>query len=213
MNDNWSINTLPILKEENYNIAWSETWSSINEIGHMYRDHMFTYKEYKKTEQSFINFFIELFKYVHAHKVKIIQLKKNRFPVNATYDRKGVLRTWYDRIVNNMSVNLDDLQYIVPLILRENIWGTLYHKKSKTYIHFGYDYFVYVNSPLFHYRKGVEGYLNVDFEKLVFGNGLYIDYEAIRVTQKLTGHDYAEFLEREHETIEGYYCIKNDNNV
>ena len=201
MNDNWCMNTLPILKEENYNKAWSETWSSIDEIGRVYNGHVFTYKEYKKKEQSFINFFVELFKYVHARKVKIIQLRKNRFPVNATYDRKGVLRTWYDRIENNLSLTLDDLQYVVPLILRENIWGTLYHKNSKTYIHFGYDYFVYVNSPMFHYCKEMNGYLNTDFEKLVFQNKLFIDYNAIRITKKMIGEEYVQFIEREHEIL------------
>ncbi len=171
--ENWRFSAAAILKEENY--RWSNSWTSISDIGRVYQGKIFTYKEYKKTEQSYINFFVKLFKYVHAHKVKIIQFSDLKFPVRATYDRNGKLREWYEKIDNNMSLSLDEIQYVIPLILRENIYGVLYHKKSKTYIHFGYDYYVYVNSPkLFQIVDGKDVY-NPDFVEMVHKYGLYIE--------------------------------------
>ena len=41
MNDNWSKKALPILKEENY--RWSESWTSIVDIGREYHGKAFTY--------------------------------------------------------------------------------------------------------------------------------------------------------------------------
>lgn len=200
MNDNWSINTLPILKEENY--RGSDSWTAISDIGRVYQDKIFTYKEYKKTEQSYINFFVDLFKYVHAHKVKIVQFsdKDKYIPVRATYDRNGKLREWYDKVENNMSLSLEDLRYVVPLILRENIYGVLYHKRSKTYIHFGYDYYVYVNSPIFYFLQGKQAVLNTDLDRLATQNGLFIEYEGTRITHKMKGEEYAKFIEQEYNT-------------
>lgn len=198
MNDNWTINTFPILKEKNY--RWSNSWTSMSDIGRVYQGKIFTYKEYKKTEQSYINFFVKLFKYVHAHKVKIIQFSDLKFPVRATYDRNGKLREWYEKIDNNMSLSLDEIQYVIPLILRENIYGVLYHKKSKTYIHFGYDYYVYVNSPCFYFLQGEQAVFNTDLDQLASHNGLFVEYEGTRITQKMDGEEYAKFLAQKCNT-------------
>lgn len=85
------------------------------------------------------------------------------------------MREWHEKVKNNMSLSLQDLQYVVPLILRENMWGTLYHKRTKTYIHFGYDYYVYVNNPeLFQIIDGKDVY-NPDFIKMVSQNQLYLE--------------------------------------
>ena len=192
MNDTWSINALPILKEENY--RWSDSWTSIVDIGREYHGKVLTYKEYKKTEQSYVTFLVDLFKYVHAHKVKIIQCSNCKVPVCATYDRKGMLNTWCEKIVDNMSLSLDELQYVVPLILRENISGVLYHKRTKTYIHFGYDYYVYVNSPKFYFINGDKAFFNTDLDRLASQNGLFVEYESIRITHKMNGEQIKKFV-------------------
>jgi len=198
MNDNWSKKALPILKEENY--RWSESWTSIVDIGRKYHGKAFTYKEYVKTELSYINFFIDLFRYVHAQKVKIIQVSDIKFPISVAYDRKGMLRAWYKKIEKNMSLSLEDLQYVVPLILRENIYGVLYHKRTNTYIHFGYDYYVYVNSPKFYFVHGEKALFNTDLDRLATQNGLFVEYESIQITHKMNGEEFAKSLEQESHT-------------
>lgn len=176
MNDNWSINTLPILKEENY--RWSNSWTSIGDIGRIYNGRKFTYEDYYQTEQAYVKLLVAIFQYLHARKIKLIQLEVYEdLPPKTTYDKSGELRKWHKKVKNDMSLSLEDLHYIVPLILRENMWGTLYHKRSRTYIHFGYDYYVYVNSSMFYYHNDDKVYFNVDLEKLVSKYGLFIEYE------------------------------------
>ena len=34
------------------------------------------------------------------------------------------------KVTNNMSYKISDIKYIAPLILRENIWGVLFHQSS-----------------------------------------------------------------------------------
>ena len=48
------------------------------------------------------------------------------------------------------------------------------HKRTNTYVRFGYDYYVYVNSPLlFQLVDGKDCY-NIDFIEMVYQNGLYL---------------------------------------
>lgn len=193
MKESWRLYALPILKEKNYRC--SKSWTSIDDIGRLYDGRKFTYNDYLKTEQAYVNLLISLFRYLHAQKIKIIQLEVYEdLPPNTIYDKDGKLNEWYNKVKNNMSLSLDNLQYIVPLILRENMWGTIYHKRTRTYIHFGYDYYVYVNSPMFYFCNDNNAYFNIDLERLVSSNGLFIEYNTIRITQKLHGREYNEVL-------------------
>ena len=171
--DYWRFSAAAILKEVNY--QQSDSWTSFADIGRIYHGHEFTYDAYLKTEQSFIRLLVSMFEYLHAKKIKLIHLDVNDivFPQGDFYNE--MLKMWYSNVFNNMSLSLDDLQYVVPLILRENIWGVLYHKRTKTYVRFGYDYYVYVNSPkLFQLVDGKDVY-NPDFVEIVNQSGLYLE--------------------------------------
>lgn len=176
MNDRWRLYTIPILKEENY--RWSDSWTSISDVGHMYHGRKFTFNDYCKTEQAYIRFITSLFEYLHAQKIKLIHLEVyDDDPPLPMCDKDGALKEWHNKIFNNMSLTIEDIQYVVPLILRENAWGTLYHKRTKTYIHFGYDYYVYVNSSRFYSYNDDKVYFNMEIERLVSKYGLFIEYE------------------------------------
>lgn len=184
MNENWRKITLPILKEENYRC--SNSWTSISDIGRIFSGHEFTYEDYLKTEQSYIRFFVSLFEYLHAQKIKLIQLEIYDYSFSVSNKEENELfRIWHNKVKNNMSLSLDNLQYVVPLILRENIWGTLYHKRTRTYIRFGYDYYVYVNSPVFYSSNGGKVYFNTDIERLASENKLFVEYDYTPTLQKI----------------------------
>ena len=171
--ENWRFTAAAIFKEKDY--PQNGTWTSIADIGRIYNGREFTYDDYLKTEQSYINIFVSMFEYLHVKKIKLIHLTVNDIvpPQGHLYDE--MLRLWYGKVYNNMSLSLEDLQYVVPLILRENIYGVLFHKRTNTYVRFGYDYYVYVNSPnLFKIVDGQEFY-NLDFVNMVYQNGLYLN--------------------------------------
>ncbi len=171
--ENWRFCAAAVFKEENY--KWSDSWTSISDVGHIYHGHEFTFNDYRKTEQAYIRFLTSLFEYLHAQKIRLIHLEVyDDYPPIPMYDQDGILRKWHNKIFNNMSLTLEDIQYVVPLILRENARGTLYHKSTKTYIRFGYDYYVYVNSPLLFQVVDGKDFYNIDFIEMVYQNGLYL---------------------------------------
>lgn len=178
MNERWRLSALLILKEENY--RYSDSWTDIYDVGHVFYGHKLTFKEYRKTEQAYIDFIVAMFKYLHVRKVQLTNIVTYDHKPKAKYDKDGTLRAWHNKIweskAKSMSLSLEELQYVVPLIVRENMWGVFYHRGTRTYIHFGEYFYVYVNSPIFH-RIGENEYINPDFENLVTQNGLFIEYE------------------------------------
>ena len=170
----WRLSAIAIIKEENY--RWSDSWTSIYDIGRIYNGHEFTFDDYLKTEQAYINLLVSMFEYLHAQKIKLIHLEVYEInPPISAYDKYGMLKKWYKKVSNNISLSLSDIPYVVSLILRENIWGVLYHKRTKTYIRFGYDYYVYVSSPVFMSCSNQGLFVNDDFVKLVSKYGLFIE--------------------------------------
>ena len=169
----WRFSAAAVLKEECY--QKSDSWTSISDIGRIYNGYEFTYDDYLKTEQSYVRLLISIFEYLHAQKVKLIHLSVNEIvpPQGAYYSE--VLKSWYSKVFNNMSLSLEDLQYVIPLILREKIWGVLYHKRTNTYVRFGYDYYVYVNSPKLFKLVDGRGIYNPVFIEIVHQNGLYLE--------------------------------------
>lgn len=169
----WRFSAAAVLKEKNY--QQSDSWTSFGDIGRIYNGHELTYEDYLRTEQSYVRLFVAMFKYLHAQKIRLVHFAVNdiTLPQDSFYDE--MLMSWYGKVFNNMSLSLEELQYVVPLILRENILGVLYHKRTNTYVRFGYDYYVYINSPkLFQYVDGKDLY-NPHFVEMVHQNGLYLE--------------------------------------
>ena len=58
----WRLSSIAVVKEKNY--RFSDSWTSISDIGKVYNNKLFTYQEYLKTENSYINLFISIFNYI-----------------------------------------------------------------------------------------------------------------------------------------------------
>ena len=191
----WRLSSIAVVKEKNY--RFSDSWTSISDIGKVYNNKLFTYQEYLKTENSYINLFISIFNYLNAQKIKLIHLDKMETLHSeiSLYDSEGILEEWYKKVSNNMSFQISDIKYIAPLILRENIWGVLFHQSSKTYIRFGFDYYVYIRSPRLFQNTKYGTIFNDDFVNMVNENKLFIEYDK----------EYFKFL-----VNEGILNSKND---
>lgn len=168
-----------ILKEEGYHtMSFEDSWTSIYDIGRVYQGKKFTYRDYLETERKYVRLFQQVFHYLNARTIKLKRLYKTGRP-KAVYDRNGELRACYDRLADNASLSIDDLRLVVPMLLREDIHGVLYHRRTRTYIHFGYDYYEYIVSPVFYrtprYQNAETEYLNPDIVRMVKENGLFMD--------------------------------------
>ena len=102
----WRLSSIAVVKEKNY--RFSDSWTSISDIGKVYNNKLFTYQEYLKTENSYINLFISIFNYLNAQKIKLIHLDKMETLHSeiSLYDSEGILEEWYKKVTNNMSFKI-----------------------------------------------------------------------------------------------------------
>ena len=101
----WRLSAIAIIKEENY--RWSDSWTSIYDIGRIYNGHEFTFDDYLKTEQAYINLLVSMFEYLHAQKIKLIHLEVYEInPPISAYDKYGMLKKWYKKVSNNISLSM-----------------------------------------------------------------------------------------------------------
>lgn len=105
-------------------------WSSVADVGHSIGGKLLTTAEYEQMEQRHIDFLCEL-----ADICGIFLLA-----VNACEDYTG--RAWHE----GQKIHRIDLPGIVRSILREECWCRL--NGENFFIHFGYDYYMYVGCGL-----------------------------------------------------------------
>ncbi len=119
----------PIYRQDG--IYKKEEWTSMSDIGRIYDNIMFTPEMYLTVEQS----------YLSVIKCFCEQLNVNSLTVVGLEDY-NCLCDFY----NGQEVRLNDILQISQDCLREKYWCKLESKNF--FIHFGYDYYLYVGSSL-----------------------------------------------------------------
>lgn len=107
-------------------------WTSICDIGKMLDGGVLTYSQYKITEQSYIDCCIEILQKSGVTSLTV------RIP------------EYYDDEIQLPSVldTEDDIRMVIMSCLQEKCWTKL--ETNNFFIHFGYDYYVYVGTQLPH---------------------------------------------------------------
>ncbi len=129
-------------------IYTKDEWTSIGDIGKKYDNIIFTYDEYQKVESSYLNVIKNVFNTVEAKYLQIQGLE----------DYKHVCK-----YIDKQIVELNDIINISQDCLREKYWCRL--EADKMFIHFGYDYYLYIGSHLTY----------DEMKKIVNEQGLYIE--------------------------------------
>ena len=107
-----------------------EEWTSIADIGRTVGGKLLTTAEYEQMEQHHIDFLCEL-----AEMCGVLPLT-----ANACENYSGRL------CQNGQTIQADDLPHLIRCILREECWCRL--NGENFFIHFGYDYYMYVGCGL-----------------------------------------------------------------
>ena len=108
-----------------------EEWTSVSDVGKAFDGHVLTMEAYEKVEQQHIRFLCEL-----AQKCGAFPLRVDAY--DPTYRNEA----WHE----GQKITADRLPAIVRSILREECWCRL--NGSGFFIHFGYDYYMYVGCGL-----------------------------------------------------------------
>ncbi len=137
----------PSLRDPQGNFLDNE-WISYSDIGKFYDDKQFTRKDYLVIEDAYVNAVIEFMNYLKISSLRVVALEK--------FDEETIYKDNYSQemtvLINNIQIgrsliNQQQVTDICRLILREYVWAKLSYG-SKMYVHFGYDYYMYIGSSL-----------------------------------------------------------------
>jgi hypothetical protein len=126
-----------------------EEWTSISDIGNIYNNKKFTFDEYSKFENLYVDAVFLILNFFKSKKFKVTHIlkfqKKNQFN---NYESLKLYPT-YQKLHKDMVIKeKNDVAEIVRLRLREHIaeLELTIDVKSKTEILFGFDYYMYLKT-------------------------------------------------------------------
>ena len=107
-----------------------DEWTSFGDIGKSFNNIQFTYEMYQKTENAYIDCCIEILNKAFVETLSVEQVE---------YYMEGI------RFPSTVS-DIGEIRQIISACLREQCWLKLTAKDF--FIHFGYDYYMYIGSVL-----------------------------------------------------------------
>ncbi len=117
-----------------------DEWTSYADVGKVYGENIFSISEYLETENKYLGAIEHLMSKNNIESFYIHGLEKN----NAHFDEHTSvqMKKMFKELGKVHSVNNADIPTLCRLILREYIWCKL--ECSNMFVHFGYDYYMYV---------------------------------------------------------------------
>lgn len=124
-------------------------WTDISDVGRILEGELVTEEEYLKVEENYINAVIEILKDSKQDYLRLVGYNHKTYvsSINENYGK------WYHekkieevKLHEDKKIFLDEIPTIIKLNLRTYINTTL-AIKGKFYVHFGYDFYMYVGTP------------------------------------------------------------------
>lgn len=120
-------------------------WTSVSDIGASFCGSILTVDDYLSVENQYVSTALEFLADAAIKSLAVIGLEtKHKVPA-------GFYRSWFPRILLNPKVTEGErlrgerLEGLMRAMLRELMWCRL-ESKGRMYIHFGYDYYMYIGS-------------------------------------------------------------------
>ncbi len=109
----------------------NEDWTSISDVGKVFSGQVLTMQKYEETEHNYINFVKNILQICGVGELKIVQLEKHNSHLK-----------WKDQ----QWINRQQISLFMKDCLREKCWAKL--EADEIFIHFGYDYYMYIGTCL-----------------------------------------------------------------
>ncbi len=126
-----------------------DEWTSISDVGKLYNGKLFTYSEYVQAESRYLQLIELVCSTLNIDHLQISSIE-NPFDI-CPYPNNHLLK------------NLDMIVNVAKDCLREKYWCKL--QTDGLFFHFGYDYYLYIGSPLDH----------IQMNKIVSSVGLFLE--------------------------------------
>lgn len=120
-----------------------DEWTSFSDIGKKFGATTFTFAEYSTTENAYVDAIAQFLTCNDTQSMRIIFLEKHSLPKDLSFYSQPLIDTFHT-IVDNLVLDQEAIQNVARLVLREDIWCKLVAQNM--FIHFGYDYYMYITS-------------------------------------------------------------------
>ena len=142
----WRITKYDPRKRNSQGWFLENTWISYGDIGQSYQGKVFTYDEYIRVENLYVNAIMQFMSCLNISylQVKILE-KNNRINTDTSVDKVEV--AFVNAMREGDLLSLEQVVMVSKLILRGYFWCELI-SKYKMFVDFGYDYYMYIGSKL-----------------------------------------------------------------
>jgi len=120
-----------------------DEWSSINDIGKSFGGEEFTLDEYLFYEKLYIGAIIDIMRENNMESLRIGALEKSNY-VSYSDFYEPETKEYFESIKEDMFITRQEIPQITKFALREMVWCKLV--SDKMFLHFGYDYYMYIGS-------------------------------------------------------------------
>jgi len=133
-----------------------DEWTSVSDVGKSFGGEVLTVEQYCKIENAYVATALRFFKEAGLESLKVTSLEQHNSPGVANSSLADIP---FDPslVEESMNVSGEALESICRLVLREAIWCRL-ESEEGFHIHFGFDYYMYVGSPVSSENSGVYGH-------------------------------------------------------
>jgi len=153
MNGRWRYKAVAITKYNPvyYNekdVYTKDEWTAISDVGKIYDGSVFTIQEYLETEKKYIEAVKIIMQLNKCKELNIRHLEKSDYRKGFTPEEDEKLEAKHIKIEDKQKINYKDIDVVIKLILREDMWCDLINLSKRLYIRFGYDYYMYFNTKI-----------------------------------------------------------------
>ena len=120
-----------------------DEWTSYSDIGATKDGKVFMCEDYKKVEDAYIASILMIMECNAVQKLKVVGLEKTGPWISDSYMSEN-MQEIYDKVRDGIYCSKDTIGVLARLVLREKLWRKL--EANSLFIHFGYDYYMYIGS-------------------------------------------------------------------
>jgi len=162
----WRITKFDPKFRDKYGRYIKNDWTSISDVNKVVNGQILSFESYLHVEDKYVQAVLDFSKYFSVPSLKIVGLEKYSETLKVSNERwyTEELKKVYSLIEEGLDVSNENIEYVCKLILRNDLWCKLEYEK-RMFIHFGYDYYMYIVS---------DGY-NEELLNKISDNGLFVE--------------------------------------
>ena len=142
----WRITKYDPKKRDGQGRFSAEEWTAYSDIGKTYAGKVFSFDEYIEIEALYIDAIKYFMTFLGISSLQVKALEKSKKITTDVHANKQ-MTDFFKSIKEDDWVMQSQIEDVCKLILREQLWCKL-ENDQKMYVHFGYDYYMYIGSEL-----------------------------------------------------------------